>query len=97
MIRERLGGWLHGHLTKSLAADALAEGPLLLTRALEHLAALLRADDDQSLWNPLANTALYDIADRLTDLGRLGLVTLTLDAVAAWMERFPAGKAEEPD
>ena len=95
-IRMRLGHWLHGHLRAALTAGAVSGGPLSLTRSLEHLAALLRADDDQSLWDPLANSALHDMADRLNDLGRLPLVTLALDAVAGWMERFPADKAEEP-
>ncbi|MDA1314825.1 MAG: tetratricopeptide repeat protein [Acidobacteria bacterium] len=97
VIRERLGAWLHGHLAKALAPDAAAEGPLVLSGALEHLGALLRADDDQRLWRPLAKRALYEIADRLEDLGRLGQVMLALDAVAGWMERFPANKAAQPE
>jgi hypothetical protein len=68
-----------------------------MTRALEHLAALLRADEDQKLWIPLADFALYGVSDRLRELGRLTLVKLTLGAVAGWLERFPAGKAQEPD
>jgi hypothetical protein len=96
VIRKRLGGWLHEHLTTSLTGEDVAEaGPLLLTRALEHLAALLRADDEQVLWLPLANGALHDFTDRLTHLGRLGFVMLGLDAVVGWMERFPPDKAEE--
>ncbi len=96
-IRERLGRWLRGHLGAALtAAGAVGGGPLSLTRSLGHLAALLRADDDQRLWKPLATFALYDMAGRLNDLGRLPLVTLALDAVAGWIERFPANKAEKP-
>ncbi|MBI3470684.1 MAG: tetratricopeptide repeat protein [Candidatus Solibacter usitatus] len=96
-IRMRLGLWLDGHLAAALAVNAPGDGPLSMTRALEHLTALLRADDDQSLWIPLANSALYDVTDRLTDLGRLTLVKLALGAVASWLERFPVGKAQEPD
>ena len=95
-VRLRLGHWLHGHLKAALAAGVEGE-PRSLTRSLEHLAALLRADDDQGLWDPLAISALYDLQDRLTDLGRLTLVKLALAAVAGWMERFPAEKADEPD
>ena len=96
-IRVRLGGWLHAHLAAALAVDPAGGGPSLTVRALEHLDALLRADDDQSLWFPLANSALYEFADRLVDLGRLGLVKLALGAVAAWLQRFPKDKAQEPD
>jgi tetratricopeptide (TPR) repeat protein len=95
-VRERLGRWLHGHLMAALAGGVAGDGPLSLTRALEHLAALLRADEDQRLWNPLATAALYDISDRLNDLGRLGLVKLSLGAVAGWLERFPVDKAQQP-
>lgn len=94
-LRERLGQWLHGHLTAALAPNATIDGPLALTRALEHTAALLRTDDDQRLWLPLANFVLYQGKDRLEELGRLALVRLALGAVAGWLERFPADKANE--
>jgi tetratricopeptide (TPR) repeat protein len=96
-LRVRLGRWLHGHLVTALAADAVCDGPLSIDLALEHLAALLRADDDQSLWDPLAKSTLYQISDRLNDMGRLAQVKLALGAVAGWLERFPADKAQEPD
>ena len=97
LIRTRLGGWLHGHLGMALrSADAVSDGQASLTGSLEHLAALLRADDDQSLWNPLAKFALYEMAKRLEEMGRLPLMALALKAVAGWTERFPADKAEEP-
>ena len=96
LTRLALGRRLRVDLGAALTSGALSDGPLTLTRSLEHLDALLRADNDPSLWGPLANFALYDMADRLTDLGRLPLVTLTLNGVAGWMERFPAEKAEEP-
>ncbi len=68
-----------------------------LGRLLEHASALLRADPDQQLWNPLARALLYEIADRLEELGRLDLTSLSLGAVAAWMARFSEGKSQEPD
>ena len=95
-LREGLGRWLRGHLTAALAANTGGDGPISLTRALEHADALLRADDDHRLWGPLASYALYDAHDRLVDLGRLALVKLGLGAVAGWQERLPADKAEEP-
>jgi tetratricopeptide (TPR) repeat protein len=95
-VRLRLGQWLHAHFQATLAVDALREAPLSLTRALEHLAALLRADDDQTLWTPLVNSTLYEFRDRLTDLGRLALVKIALSAVEGWLERFPQEKALEP-
>lgn len=95
-LRVRLGRWLHGYLAAALSADAGGEGALSLTRPLEHAAALLRADEDQRLWIPLANNMLYDACDRLTDLGRLAVVQLAVGAVADWLERFPAEKAAEP-
>ena len=96
-VRVRLGRWLHGYVEKALAGGSASGGPLSLTRALEHLAALLRADDDQSLWIPLANAALYDFANRLKDLGRLTLVKLAVGSVASWLDGFPADKAQEPE
>ncbi|HYH47688.1 MAG TPA: tetratricopeptide repeat protein, partial [Thermoanaerobaculia bacterium] len=95
-LRERLGRWLHGHLQEALASGSDDDALLSRTRALEHTAALLRADDDQRLWRPLANFVLYDVWRRLMDLGRLGLARLALTAVAGWLERLPVGKAEDP-
>ena len=97
VLRERLGLWLHGHLTRALAVNAPPDGKLQLAETLEHLAALLRADEDQSLWYPLVGAALYDFQDRLTDLGQLGQVKLALDAVAAWLTTLPPSKCQEPD
>src|SRR5262249_26143180 len=79
---------------------ALAEnstgGPSVIIRGLEHLGALLCADDDQRLWHPLVNAALYRFSDRLTDLGRLGDVKLNLEAGSGWVDRVPREKAREP-
>ena len=90
-LRKRLGDWLHDELARALKAGE----PVSITPLLEHLAALLRADDGQSLWYPHAYSALYDFRDRLTDLGRLSQVRLALDAVAAWFDSFPPNKLEE--
>lgn len=96
-VRKRLGDWLHGHLSHSLLVDLLvkAAGPASTARALEHLGALLRTDDDQSLWFPLVDFVLYNATDRLTQLGRLGQVRLALDAVLGWIDRLPKDKADE--
>ncbi len=96
-LRERLGRWLYEQFKKALAVGAAQNDPASTTLLLEHLAALLRADDDQSLWDPLVNAALYNFRDRLKDLGRLGQVRLALDAVAGWLDRFPLDKLEMPE
>lgn len=93
-LRARLAVWLHGELSQALAVGATGEAAI--TPLLEHLGALLRADDDQSLWIPLVQDVLYNFSNRLTDLGRLGQVRLSLDAVAAWLDRFPPDRAQEP-
>ena len=95
-LRESLGRWLHEHLAVALAANASGNGPLSLGRGLQHAAALLQADDDQRLWKPLANYALYDASDRLVELGRWTLVSSALVAVAGWLERFAPDKSQEP-
>jgi tetratricopeptide (TPR) repeat protein len=95
-LRARLGKWLHEQLKQALATGASAAEPASAIPLLEHLAALLRTDDDQVLWDPLANAALYDFTGRLNDLGRLGQVRLALDAVAGWLDLFPPNKLEEP-
>ena len=54
------------------------------------------ADEDQRLWIPLADSLLYDVRDRLTELGRLDLVKTSLTAVADWLSRFPEAKIDRP-
>lgn len=95
-LRQRLGHGLHAYLVAAMAAAGSAEALTSLGRALEHAAALLRADPDQQLWDALAQELLYDIADRLEELGRLDLTSLALGAVQDWLARFPAPKADEP-
>lgn len=91
VVRGRLGGWIHERLTESLAgADTLS-----LQQTLEHAAALLRTDNDQLLWIPLAGTLLYDASDRMEDLGRLDLVRTGLNAVSDWMSRLSAPLSEQ--
>jgi tetratricopeptide (TPR) repeat protein len=92
-LRTRLGPWLYVILKDNLSQ---AGDPGATARLLEHLAALLRTDDDQSLWRPLAAFGLYGAQDRLTALGRLGQVRLALDAVSSWMDRIPPDKSQEP-
>jgi tetratricopeptide (TPR) repeat protein len=95
-LRERLGRWLWEDLATTLASNAAEVGPRALTALLDHAAALLRADDDQRLWIPLAHDLLYEASDRLADLARLDLAGVALSAVAGWLERFPAEKADSP-
>jgi hypothetical protein len=73
LLRERLGRWLDRHLAEALAANPGGEAVVSLARPLQHAAALLRADEDQRLWQPLAEDVLYDAYDRLEALGRLDL------------------------
>lgn len=93
-LREHLGVWLSRHL-HAMIADTASQHEVALTRALEHAAALLRTDDGQKLWIPLANDLLYDIRDRLRDLGRLDLIGLALNGTSDWLARLPA-LAQEP-
>jgi tetratricopeptide (TPR) repeat protein len=95
VIRVRLGRWLDRRLASALATDG--DQSLTLTRALEHVLALSRTDGDQSLWNPLVSSTLYEVTDRLNDLGRLSLVRIALTAVANWLELLPAEKAQEAE
>jgi len=95
-LRERLGRWLGAHIQALIADTTIHQRMSSLTVMLEHAAALLRTDDNQRLWSPLATSFLYQFADRLTNLGRLDMVGLTLRAVAEWMGRFPPAQALEP-
>lgn len=95
-VRLGLARWAHGTVMAALQAEGSGGARRSLAGALEHVAALLRADDDQSLWKPLARPSLYEIADRLEELGLLVLVKLSLGAVVGWLARFPADKALEP-
>ncbi len=94
-LRERMGRWLRAELAATLAANDAGDGSLRLTRGLEHLDALLRADDDQSLW-AVASYALYEALDRLLELGRLPQAKAALGAIAHWIDRVPPGSAEDP-
>jgi len=98
-VRAALGNWLHGRLKAALAlAPApVSDHPGGITRTLEHLAALLRADDTQVLWDPLVNWTLYDLGDRLIELGRLAGVKQALGAVDGWLTGFALAKAAAPE
>ncbi len=92
-LRQGLAQWLHQHLVASLPANS---GPAAtLADSLQHSAALLRADHDQQLWEPLTQYLLYGASDRLVSLGRLDWVNAARGAVSAWLDRFPAAKAAE--
>ena len=94
-LRERLARWLHKHVEAELAAGSGVLASAGLSDVLEHAAALLRTDDEQQLWMPLAHSHLYHFHDRLVELGQLTLASLPLDAFGGWMERFPDAKARE--
>jgi tetratricopeptide (TPR) repeat protein len=95
-IRERLADWLIGDLKKTLESFDV-ENARLFGRLLEHASALLRTDEDQRLWIRMANSLLYDVRDRLVELGRLDLVKTSITAVVDWLSRFPAAKIEQPE
>ncbi|MEO8128207.1 MAG: tetratricopeptide repeat protein [Bryobacteraceae bacterium] len=95
-IRERLGLWLHAYLERALS-NATADWLVPVSVGLEHLAALLRVDDDQALWRPLVTSALHSYSVRLNELGQLSLVRLALSAITGWLQRFPSEKADQPE
>jgi len=88
----RLAHWLIQSINDTLAAGE----PLALANPLRHAAALLRADESQYLWLVLADPLLYEISDRLEDLGRLPISALALDAVESWFAALPAETAKQP-
>jgi len=96
-LRDRLAQWLSGHLRTVLAETVGQENAPDLNRLVAHGAALLRADDDQRLWMPLASGLLYDACDRFEALGRLDVMRLALGGVGDWLARFPPDKARQPD
>lgn len=93
-LRRKLGKWLRHELDTRLSTDE-SGGTDLLSNAIGHMSALLRADSDQALWKLLAEQALYDMLSRLRELGQLGLAGMVLDAVDGWMNRIPAPEAEQ--
>ena len=96
-VRQVLGHWLRGEIERELEKQE-GDGAIRALGGLwEHVAALLRADDDQCLWEPIVNVALYEFSDRLVDLGRLGDQRLVLGAVAGWFEGFSSSKGLEEE
>ena len=96
-VRVALGLWLRSHLAALLMSTAGEEETLKVTTLLQHVTALLRTDDDQQLWFPLAQYLLYDASERLVDMGRLVLVQQALDAVRDWFDQFPDEMSGEHD
>lgn len=95
ILRERLAHWLSGHLQVALHKGTGDKSAHALSRTLGHGAALLRADDDHRLRGPLARDFLYEVCDRLMDMGRLDLVKVALGAVAEWLARLPEPEAQQ--
>jgi tetratricopeptide (TPR) repeat protein len=92
-MRALLGDWMKASLAASVSGSNSDRGRPL-ARILEHLAALLRPDREQSLW-PLAQFSLYDLSDRLLDLGRLTQVKAALASVEGWFAGLPPEKATQ--
>ena len=95
-MRVRLASALDARLKEMLTVANARSTANQVPRQLEHIAALLRSDFDQSLWYPLANEVLYDAFDRLTDLGRLGLADAALSAVHGWCSQIPRAMSDRP-
>ena len=84
VLRDRLGRWLQRELVELLTRGQLAALP----KVVLHIAALLRADNDQNQWS-LTHFCLYDAEERVVALGQLNLVVQLLNGVKSWMERLP--------
>lgn len=95
-LRKRLGNWLNAELVTALRTSEGDTKNTSFTLLLEHSAALLRADYNQQLWDPLVEGLLYGISDRCEEIGRLDLVRLSLRAVEEWLARIPKDEAEQP-
>jgi tetratricopeptide (TPR) repeat protein len=95
-IQERLAHWLHDYLVADLQGNEVKATTDSLSRILLHVGAILRTDEDQKLWRPLAENTLYYVCNRLNELGRLDLVGLALDGVSGWLQCLPEVKLDEP-
>ena len=94
-MRVRLANALDVQLKQMLTAANAQPMANQVPRQLEHIAALLRVDFDRSLWDPLANEMLFDVYDRLTELGRLSLADAALNAVQGWFAPLPQATGEQ--
>ena len=93
-LRQRLAAWAHQRLTGALKPGGDTGE---VSDLLQHASALLRMDDDQRLWWPLAYSLLYDAHDRVVSLGRSDWTYTALSAVSAWFEGFPRERFDEPE
>jgi hypothetical protein len=89
-LRQRLAQWLEADLAKLMGPGDHAA----LLKVLLHIASLLRADDDHSLWS-LVKCCLYDGVDRMMALGQLDLVVQLLRSVTGWFDKLPPQKRAE--
>ena len=87
-IRLALASWLETYVKEMLAQANSQSTESRVPRYLEHIGALLRTDFDQTLWLPLAQKMLYNICERLTELGQLGQVEVALAAVERWLNQI---------
>jgi tetratricopeptide (TPR) repeat protein len=94
-LRESLARWVIEAIRRALGSFDDQKAPMV-SRLLEHAAALLRTDDDQQLWTAIANPLLYDVMDRLKDFGRLDLMWANVNAVSEWLSCLPPATAEQP-
>ncbi len=90
LVRERLSRWLQIELAAAFSVGQMDEHLSSPTSVLVHSAALLRADFDQRLWEPLARYVLYHVYNRSMELGSLALANLSLDAFDDWLGRIPS-------
>jgi predicted negative regulator of RcsB-dependent stress response len=93
-ILRLVGEQLFERLQASVSAFDTEVGPPALS-ALQHAAALLRADDRQQLWFPLANFLLSKGCGDFIRLGRLDLVATAITALSAWFDRMPSQMSGE--
>jgi len=85
-VRSELAQWLYRRIQ-----DSMVDGQNVpvddLVRCLQHVSALLSADQNLILWTPLVNFILYDGSSRLQQVGRLEWLRTVLLSVSDWLHR----------
>lgn len=96
-VPPALAEWVMQTLWPHLGRDDGPLDPSGVAAGLEHAAALLKADRHRQLWWSLLNPLLYDLHDRLVELGWSALVEADLAAVAQGFDSLAADAAAESD